>query len=115
MLDPQLPLEEMLKMIPTQRLGTPEEPETYVTQWQDLEAGVDSKAPLSEHYDQEVIDLYAGHTGLPLGQARLQPFLRLENVFNATYNGSVVVNAFGGRFFEPAPGRSLQAGVNLAF
>jgi len=38
------------------RLGTAEEPETYVTQWQDLEAGVDSKAPLSEHYSQEVID-----------------------------------------------------------
>ena len=30
------------------------------------------------------------------------------------YIGSVVVNAFGGRFFEPASGRSVQAGVNLA-
>jgi multiple sugar transport system substrate-binding protein len=38
------------------RLGTADEPETYVTQWQDLEAGVDRKAPLSENYGQEVID-----------------------------------------------------------
>jgi multiple sugar transport system substrate-binding protein len=38
------------------RLGTAEEPETYFTQWQDLEAGVDRKAPLSEFYGQDVID-----------------------------------------------------------
>lgn len=61
-----------------------------------------------------VIDLYAGHTGLQLGGARLQPFVQIANVFDATYVGSVVVNAFGGRYFEPAPGRTVQAGVNLA-
>lgn len=38
------------------RLGTAEEPETYFTQWQDLEAGVDRKAPLSEFYGQDVVD-----------------------------------------------------------
>lgn len=38
------------------RPGTAEEPETFVTQWQDLEAGVDEKAPLSDNYGQEVID-----------------------------------------------------------
>lgn len=38
------------------RLGTAEEPETYVTQWQDLEAGVDRKAPLSDNYGDEVVD-----------------------------------------------------------
>ncbi len=61
-----------------------------------------------------VLDLYAGHTGLRLGRARLQPFLRLQNLFDTEYNASVVVNAFGGRFFEPAAGRSVQAGVNLS-
>src|SRR5690606_27402177 len=38
------------------RAGTPDDPEAFVTQWQDLDAGVDRKAPLSEHYGQEVID-----------------------------------------------------------
>ena len=38
------------------RPGTADEPETYVTQWQDLEAGVDRKAPLSDNYGEEVID-----------------------------------------------------------
>ena len=61
-----------------------------------------------------VIDLYAGHTGLRLGSARLQPFVKVANVFDAAYVGSVVVNAFGGRYFEPAPGRTVQAGVNLS-
>ena len=61
-----------------------------------------------------VIDLYAGHTGLRLGTARLQPFVKIANIFDATYVGSVVVNAFGGRYFEPAPGRTVQAGVNLS-
>jgi multiple sugar transport system substrate-binding protein len=38
------------------RLGTADDPETYVTQWQDLEAGVDRKAPLSDNYGEEVVD-----------------------------------------------------------
>jgi multiple sugar transport system substrate-binding protein len=38
------------------RLGTADDPEAFVTQWQDLEAGVDRKAPLSENYGQEVVD-----------------------------------------------------------
>ncbi len=62
-----------------------------------------------------VLDCYVGHTGLRAGGALLQPFLTLSNVFDARYNGSLVVNAFGGRFFEPAPGRTVQAGLNLVF
>lgn len=38
-------------------------------------------------------------------------FLGIENLFAAQYSGSVVPNAFGGRFFEPAPGRTLRLGV----
>jgi multiple sugar transport system substrate-binding protein len=37
------------------RMGTAEDPETFVTQWQDLEAGVDRKALLTENYSEEVI------------------------------------------------------------
>jgi multiple sugar transport system substrate-binding protein len=38
------------------RLGTADDPETFVTEWQDLEAGVDTKAPLSEFYGEDVVD-----------------------------------------------------------
>jgi iron complex outermembrane receptor protein len=31
------------------------------------------------------------------------------------YNGSVSVNAVGGRFFEPGPGRTFHVGLNAAW
>lgn len=45
----------------------------------------------------------------------LQPFLNIRNLLDARYNGSVAINAFGGRFFEPAPGRNWQAGISINF
>ena len=47
--------------------------------------------------------------------ATLQPFANLNNLFNTRYNGSVTVNAFGGRYFEPAPGRNWRVGVAVNF
>ena len=47
--------------------------------------------------------------------AEVQPFINVNNLFNTRYNGSVTVNAFGGRYFEPAPGRSWQAGISVNF
>ena len=38
-------------------------------------------------------------------------FVAVDNLFGAQYNGSVVPNAFGGRFFEPAPGRTWRLGI----
>lgn len=53
------------------------------------------------------LDLYLGF------RARVQPFARIQNLLDASYNGSVVINAFGGRYFEPAQGRSVQAGAAI--
>jgi multiple sugar transport system substrate-binding protein len=41
--------------IPT-RQGTQEEPTTFIDAWSELPAGVDTKAPLSDFYDAEVLD-----------------------------------------------------------
>jgi multiple sugar transport system substrate-binding protein len=41
--------------IPT-RQGTAEEPTTFIDQWAELPAGVDTKAPLSDFYSPEVLD-----------------------------------------------------------
>jgi iron complex outermembrane receptor protein len=38
---------------------------------------------------------------------RFTEFLRVNNVLNRHYAGSVIVNESNGRFFEPAPGRSV--------
>ena len=48
------------------------------------------------------------------GGVRATPFVSVRNVFDEAYAGSVVVNAFGGRFVEPAPGRHAVAGVSVA-
>lgn len=45
----------------------------------------------------------------------LQPFLNIKNILDERYNGSVAINNFGGRYYEPAPGRNWQAGVSVNF
>lgn len=48
-----------------------------------------------------------------IGGTVVMPVVTLHNVFDRRYVGSVVVNAAGGRFFEPAPGRTVSVGVNV--
>ena len=43
----------------------------------------------------------------------LAPFAALGNAFDARYNASVVINAVGGRYYEPAPGRHLLLGLDV--
>lgn len=63
-----------------------------------------------------VIDLKAGYRHLFAGGgSAVQPFVNLNNILDKRYNGSVVVNAFGGRYYEPAPGRNWQFGVSVEF
>ncbi|MDO8549242.1 MAG: TonB-dependent receptor, partial [Ignavibacteria bacterium] len=42
-------------------------------------------------------------------------FLGINNLFNKEYNGSVVANAIGERYFEPAPGRNWYAGLQILY
>lgn len=46
------------------------------------------------------------------GGWRLQEFLRIDNLFDRAYSGSVIVNASGSSYFEPAQRRGLTAGMN---
>ena len=50
-----------------------------------------------------------------LGHLRLREFLRVDNVADRRYAGSVIVAEARGRYFEPAPGRSLFAGIEATF
>ena len=47
----------------------------------------------------------------PASLRSLEVFLGVDNLLDKRYNGSVVPNAFGDRFFEPAPGRTIFVGV----
>ena len=63
-----------------------------------------------------VTNLAAGFTQTR-GKWRFQEYLRVDNLTNRKYAGSVVVNDANLRFYEPAPGRNYMAGVSarLAF
>jgi iron complex outermembrane recepter protein len=54
--------------------------------------------------------LYSVH----LGGSGFRPFLAIANATDTRYNSSVVVNAVGRRYYEPAPRRSVQIGMSLA-
>lgn len=60
-----------------------------------------------------VFDLRAGWEELRVGRFRASPFVGIDNLLGREYNTSVVVNAFGRRYFEPGPGRTLYAGVRV--
>ncbi|WP_428309547.1 TonB-dependent receptor family protein [Hydrocarboniphaga sp.] len=44
---------------------------------------------------------------------RVRNFIRVDNLLDKDYVGSVIVNDGNGRYYEPGPGRSVLAGVNL--
>ena len=60
-----------------------------------------------------VFDVAFGHRGVRAGGALLLPFVRVQNVLDAQTVGSVAINARGGRFYEPAPGRGVSAGLSV--
>ena len=60
------------------------------------------------------IDFYAAYESLRIHSVTVLPFLRLQNMLDAQYNGAVIVNAFGARYYEPAAGRTVQVGFSVA-
>ena len=58
-------------------------------------------------------DVRAGLDEVTHGRFGLSPYVAVTNVFDRRYNAAVAVNAFGGRFYEPGPPRSLQVGLGI--
>lgn len=48
------------------------------------------------------------------GRLRLGEFVRLDNVGDRSYVGSVIVNETNFRYFEPAPRRNMSAGIQAS-
>ena len=49
------------------------------------------------------------------GNWLLRPYLGINNILDETYNSNIRINAFGGRYFEPAPPRNYYAGLVVNF
>jgi iron complex outermembrane receptor protein len=66
----------------------------------------------SESY---VVSNFRAGIDLHVGPWAIAPFLGVNNLFDEEYAGNVRINAFGGRYFEPAPDRNLYVGVTLGY
>jgi len=59
-----------------------------------------------------VSNLRLGHN-IVYGDWELESFLGVNNLFDEDYNDNIRINAFGGRYFEPAPERNAYIGITV--
>ena len=45
----------------------------------------------------------------------MAPFAGVNNLFDEDYSANVRINAFGGRYFEPAPTRNAYGGLTVSY
>lgn len=69
-------------------------------------------APFAASYT--LFGVRVGANALQLGGFQVSPFAGVNNLFDKTYASSVTVNAFGGRYYEPGPGREFYVGGTVA-
>jgi iron complex outermembrane receptor protein len=70
----------------------------------------DSNSVSDDNYS--VVNLNIGFK-IKTNHAIVSPFIGINNMFNTKYNDNVRINAFGGRFYEPAPGLNVFGGVRF--
>ncbi|NKI32790.1 TonB-dependent receptor family protein [Croceivirga thetidis] len=63
--------------------------------------------------DSVVLLNFGGSYRIDLKTFDLQPFFGINNLLNSAYNDNIRSNAFGGRFFEPAPEINGYLGLRL--
>ena len=49
------------------------------------------------------------------GNSDFRPFIGIDNLFDERYNAWTITNGFGGRYFDPSPGREVYGGVTIGF
>ncbi|WP_167343142.1 TonB-dependent receptor family protein [Nonlabens sp. SY33080] len=62
-----------------------------------------------------IIGQLRGSYKFQLSGVSLTPFAGINNLFDQKYNDNIRINAFGGRYFEPAPGINIYAGLRVRF
>jgi len=69
----------------------------------------------TERSDSYVVsNLRVGFIG-QRGYWEFAPFIGVNNLSDKAYTGNTRINAFGGRFFEPAPDRHIYGGVSVRY
>lgn len=85
----------------------------------DLESRYQSRIPTNDGNSVHsaafaIHGVRSGLTDVRWARVSGAPFLGIDNLLNRMYNSSVVVNAAGGRYFEPGPGRTIYVGLDLS-
>ncbi len=62
----------------------------------------------------ELVNVRASYETL-FREVSLKPYIGINNVLDQKYTDNVRINAFGGRFYEPAPGLTIFGGITLEF
>ena len=62
--------------------------------------------------DYSLLNIRAGYEKA-LGDWLLTPFIGINNLLDEQYNANIRINAFGGRYFEPAPERNFYGGLTV--
>jgi iron complex outermembrane receptor protein len=74
-------------------------------------AANDANSEFADAYS--VVNLVAGLVQQGTGW-RISEFVRLDNITDRNYSGSVIVNDANGRFYEPSPRRSMSGGIQAS-
>jgi iron complex outermembrane receptor protein len=72
-----------------------------------------ANSAVNESYS--VVNLRFGHVDLRFGDWVLSPFVGVNNLADEQYAANVRINAFGGRYFEPAPERHFYGGLAIRY
>jgi len=86
----------------------------------DVEGEWVDEVPVSDAGDARapsyaLLDVRAGLDRVQAAGLALSPFAGVSNVLDEEYVASVVVNAFGSRYFEPGPGRTFHVGLTASW
>ena len=67
---------------------------------------------MASNWAYTVVDLRFGYD-TKWGDVDVRPFVGIDNLFDERYNSSAIVNAFGGRYYEPSPDREIYVGLTI--
>ncbi len=82
-------------------------------EWVDEIPVNDTNTAHTEAYS--LLDLRFGARDVQLGSFEASPFAGIRNLTDEFYTTAVTPNAFGGRYFEPGPGRTAYLGIRAAW
>jgi iron complex outermembrane receptor protein len=104
-------IQALLRLTPDLGIGDPFA-EIVATHMDDVPVN-DVNSAFAPSY--ELVDVRVGLGDVAVAGMTFAPWVAVTNALDEEYIGSVAVNAFGNRFFEPGPGRSFQVGFRAGW